>query len=372
MHVALVQVAVASKFAGGGISRSTQARARLLVDAGHSVTVLGSFADPNEAPPAPGVRLIHVPRLHRIPRRIPALDEILHGYRLGRWLRRHGEGIDLVDVQEPNLAPGVFAACETRGFRKAHTLNLTALAGAGRFSSREAHLHRRINLAAARRAELNLAISQFVLELYRDAGVPDSKLALVYNALDDMPRIERPGDAPARALWVGRMVPGKGILEAVDAARRALESFPALTFDFVGSGPLEAAGRERAGKETRIRFHGHLREPEALEALWRQATLFLCTTEHETFGRVLAEAMQAGLACVATDLPVLREVLGETGLYAPHGETETAAAKLVELAQDPARRERLGASARERAQREFGLETSKAQLLAAYERFATP
>ena len=72
--------------------------------------------------------------------------------------------------------------------------------------------------------------------------------------------------------------------------------------------------------------------------------IVICPSLHESFGRVVAEAMANGIPVVASDLPPLRRLVGdnETGLLVPAGDVHAAAAAIRELAGDAERRERMG------------------------------
>lgn len=70
----------------------------------------------------------------------------------------------------------------------------------------------------------------------------------------------------------------------------------------------------------------------------------------ESFGRVAAEAMLNGLPVVASDLPALREVLGnESALFVAAGDVAGMASALRRLAHDSELRQRLGRSGLERS-----------------------
>ena len=68
----------------------------------------------------------------------------------------------------------------------------------------------------------------------------------------------------------------------------------------------------------------------------------------ESFGIVLAEAMAAGAAVVASDLPAFRRLLGDGrhGVVAPRGDVAAWSRALGDLLDDPARRATLGRRAR--------------------------
>ena len=72
--------------------------------------------------------------------------------------------------------------------------------------------------------------------------------------------------------------------------------------------------------------------------------IVICPSLHESFGRVVAEAMANGIPVVASDLPPLRRLLGddEAGLLVTPGDVHAAAAAIKELASDAERRERMG------------------------------
>jgi len=84
----------------------------------------------------------------------------------------------------------------------------------------------------------------------------------------------------------------------------------------------------------------------------------LPTYYREGVPKVLLEACAAGRAIVTTDIPGCRDVVrhGENGLLVPPRDATALAAAIGQLLDDPQLRTRLGLAARERAEREFGVE----------------
>jgi glycosyltransferase involved in cell wall biosynthesis len=91
----------------------------------------------------------------------------------------------------------------------------------------------------------------------------------------------------------------------------------------------------------------------------------------EANGKLL-NYMACGLPIVATDTPVNRELLGESGVYAPVGDTAALADRLIELLQAPERRRSLGAALRLRVEREFGWPALTDRLIELYRQVLGP
>lgn len=84
---------------------------------------------------------------------------------------------------------------------------------------------------------------------------------------------------------------------------------------------------------------------------YASADLFVFPSLTETFGNVTTEAMASGLPVVVFDCAAAAQVIadGEQGVCVPFGDASAFVEASLELAFDPARRERLGRAARERA-----------------------
>jgi glycosyltransferase involved in cell wall biosynthesis len=109
---------------------------------------------------------------------------------------------------------------------------------------------------------------------------------------------------------------------------------------------------------------------ESLETILADADLFLLTSETESFGLVLLEAMSCGVPCVSTDVGGVREVLGELGGLAPLGNLERLAAAAVSILRDPAEHERQSRAARERAVSHFAREKIACQYVELWKQVA--
>ncbi len=86
----------------------------------------------------------------------------------------------------------------------------------------------------------------------------------------------------------------------------------------------------------------------------------------EAAGKVL-NYMAMGLPVVAFDIPVMREYLGDLGVYAPLGDAKVFADQIEALLDDPARARRLGGALRERARELYSWECAGRDLEHIYE-----
>ena len=91
--------------------------------------------------------------------------------------------------------------------------------------------------------------------------------------------------------------------------------------------------------------------------------MLLLTSDHEGFGRVLVEAMAAGVAVVSTSTAGAREVLddGGTGVLAPIGDADALAAGVLRLLADAPYRAALVDAGRRRVAERYRPETLAGQ-----------
>jgi phosphatidylinositol alpha-1,6-mannosyltransferase len=112
------------------------------------------------------------------------------------------------------------------------------------------------------------------------------------------------------------------------------------------------AGRSRMAKS--ILFTGFV-SAAVLRALYRHVGVFAMPSRQEGFGLVYAEAMAAGLPCVASTCDAASEVVldGETGLLVDPSDQHALVCSLLRLLQDDQYRQRLGLQGRKRFEEHF-------------------
>lgn len=185
------------------------------------------------------------------------------------------------------------------------------------------------------------------------AGAPVERLLRLPLPLELPPD---PGARPARAevptvVHVGRLDPIKGIDVLLDAMAIVRRSEPRVRLELVGPGNGHRRGleaRARAlGLEDAVAFRGFVSTDEKVATL-RHAHAFCLLSRSEGLPVAALEAMACGTPVVLSRGCHLPEVEGRAGAVVDR-DPQAAAAALIALLHDPARRERLGEGARDLA-----------------------
>ncbi|MEM9341981.1 MAG: glycosyltransferase [Pseudomonadota bacterium] len=201
-----------------------------------------------------------------------------------------------------------------------------------------------------------VAISDGVKEELLTA-FPDvrAKIEVIQNGTRltfDAPPKRNPGSGPVRVVSVGRLTPAKNFPAAIRAFAKVAS--PSATYEIAGDGSgrsEQEALIQSLGVGDRVRLLGHV---EDVPALLESADVFLLPSAWEGFGLAAVEAMNAALPIVASDVPGLRDVVGQDGvvgyLVDPQTPSEITAA-LNTLISDPDLRRAMGTEGFKRAGR---------------------
>jgi glycosyltransferase involved in cell wall biosynthesis len=136
-------------------------------------------------------------------------------------------------------------------------------------------------------------------------------------------------------------------------------------FIHIGGGTLRDALIQTAGRlglSHKIEWRGALAQPDVLAA-YREADLFVLASkvakdgDRDGLPNVLIEAQSQRLACIATDVSGIPELIeeGETGLLVPPDDPSELAQAISALIRDPARRAALGAAGERRVRDNFSM-----------------
>ncbi|NJN46635.1 MAG: glycosyltransferase family 4 protein [Candidatus Competibacteraceae bacterium] len=165
---------------------------------------------------------------------------------------------------------------------------------------------------------------------------------------------------PLHVVYVGRLIPFKGVTYLLQAAARIKDRYP-LRITVIGEGPLaeelQDETRER-GLHAMVTFTGSLTAPQVAEQL-QAAHVFCLPSVRESGGAVLLEAMASGRPVIAVDFGGPAEIVDDTvGVLIPPRNEETLVAGLVNAFSDveehPEQWRQRGEQGRQKAEQHFG------------------
>lgn len=204
------------------------------------------------------------------------------------------------------------------------------------------------------------------------------KVHLIYDWIDT--RIFQPGadvaelkqrypipDDRTVVAFCGILNHYQGLDCLMDAIPLALKRDPKLHFLIIGfpTEKYEALAREK-GVANHVTFTGRIDYADVPRYLClADVAVAPKMTKTEANGKVL-QYMACGLPTVVFDLEINRAMLGDLGIYADYGNAESLAAKIAELTLDEERVAFLSGAVRERAIREFSIESIAQKILQVY------
>ena len=257
---------------------------------------------------------------------------------------------DVVHVHEP-LVPWVGLAASHASTPVVGTFH------AWSDTQRLYRLARPVGREVMHRLHAMIAVSDAAASYHAAAlQVPPSRFVVVPNGVDvarfvdasPLPSVHDP--SRPTLLFVGRLERRKGLEPLVRAFTRLKTERPDLRLVVVGEGPER--DRCQALLPTRLRgdvlFLGRV-DPADLPGCYAAADVYVSPAlGGESFGIVLLEAMAAGRAIVASDLPGYRSVVRDDvqGRLVTPGDPAALAAAIGPLLDNPSLRTAMGAEGR--------------------------
>jgi glycosyltransferase involved in cell wall biosynthesis len=203
-------------------------------------------------------------------------------------------------------------------------------------------------------------VSDYGYRCMTSLGVlPNDRFEMIYNSVDLSrvdPRAERtaefrrkyaiPEDRTivAQVSWI---IPEKGILDLLEAARLVLQKNDKVQFVFVGEGAFREQYTKDAftiGLGDHVTWTGLVKDPFG-EGVYDAADV-VCQVSNweEVFGWVIAEAMAYGKPIIGTRVGGIPELVTdrESGFIVERGDAAAIADRILTLTQDPELRKRMG------------------------------
>jgi glycosyltransferase involved in cell wall biosynthesis len=244
-------------------------------------------------------------------------------------------------------------------------------------------MHRLANLEkkTAQDATLIVTISNYSLQkIHEHYGIDKGKVRIVPNGVnvEKFKPMENPalvkrqfglGNEPC-VLFVGSLIPRKGLSFLVEAAKRIVKENAETKFLIVGEGPQKnqlTVSLQSANLSSNFKFLGNLKDDD-LSAAYNCADVFVLPSIQEGQGIVLLEAQACGKPVVAFDVGGVNEAVhnGETGLLVKRGSSEELGDALLRLLPDKPLREKIGANGRRFVSENFTWDICAQKMLKVY------
>ncbi len=207
--------------------------------------------------------------------------------------------------------------------------------------------------APMRAAGTLIALSRHEVGVLRRLGFPPSKIARIplwidsdyIRAMPYTPSLAASYSSP-HVLFLGQLKERKGYDILARAMPLVLQRFPTTTFLFAGQNPARAGDLmricEQNGTLGSLVLLGKVSEEEKV-GLMRSADCLVYPTRYESFGLPPLEAMAAHCPVIATEIPVVSEMIqnGENGLLVKPEDPEALGAAIIRILGEPALRNKL-------------------------------
>jgi glycosyltransferase involved in cell wall biosynthesis len=212
-------------------------------------------------------------------------------------------------------------------------------------------------------ADVVIVPSSRSFAMMRDLGIPDGRLALTADVVDNdwwtkqAQGVDRravrvgwgiPEDAPV-VLFCAKLQPWKGPLDLLRSFAKA--NVPDAHLVYAGDGPLRKEAETLAsslGIRARVHFIGFANQSQ-LPAVYSASDLLVLPSHHEPFGVVVNEAMLCGCGAVVSDRAGAAYDLiqaGRTGYVFRCGDVDALAEILSRVLRDRRKLAEMGESAR--------------------------
>jgi colanic acid/amylovoran biosynthesis glycosyltransferase len=191
----------------------------------------------------------------------------------------------------------------------------------------------------------------------RTSGIWVNRPAVATDKI--IPKNNWTGNDPPLIMAVGRLVWIKGYDYLLAALSRLKQEGIAFRAQIIGDGPLYAPlsySIEDLDLKPEVELLGSLPSTEVLQRL-RSADLFVLSSHAEGISNAAIEAMAMGLPVVTTNAGGMAEAISDDieGYVVPVRDIQSMADRIKSLLTNSAKRERMGLSARSRAEAEFSL-----------------
>ncbi|MBI5369980.1 glycosyltransferase family 4 protein [Candidatus Uhrbacteria bacterium] len=187
-------------------------------------------------------------------------------------------------------------------------------------------------------------------------NVSEKKIVVIYEGVSPLPPVasSAPLVPDPFLLCVGNAYPHKNL----DVLLRAFDQLhvrqPEIHLVFAGRDDVFSRSLQKRAQQSLAQSHIHFifsPNDEDLSGLYHHAKAYLFPSRIEGFGLPALEAMAAGVPVIASAIPALKEILGDSALFFPVHDPSALALTIEQLLNDPQKQQTLVQKGFERIKR---------------------
>jgi len=249
------------------------------------------------------------------------------------------------------------------------SIALVSTAHAWVMLGKKGELYRQLDLFLMKRFDHLFAVSKATKDEMLDAGIPESKISVLYNGIDTetwsreqvkttlRDELGIPQSSPVIG-YVGRIMPEKDLETWIRSAAMVAKQYPKATFVLVGEGRdgttldgLKALAASLGIAEQLI-FPGFRRD---LPQVYAAFDVFVMSSLREGLPNSILEAMALGVPVVTTDVAGAKELVAneETGFVVDQKDFQNLASSILKILDHDSVRTQMGQAGRQRVETQF-------------------
>lgn len=186
---------------------------------------------------------------------------------------------------------------------------------------------------AAQRSDLIVAVSDFTAgQVENLLGIPRSRIRVVHHGV-----ARAPAQSPLSSrtiLFVGAIQKRKNVLRLLEAFEQTKPGWKLVLAGSAGYGAAEICEAiHRSPRRQDIQLPGYV-TPDALEELYRTASIFAFPSLDEGFGMPVLDAMAHGVPVLTSNTSAVAEIAAEAALLVDPRDAGAIATGLTQLMED--------------------------------------
>jgi glycosyltransferase involved in cell wall biosynthesis len=195
---------------------------------------------------------------------------------------------------------------------------------------------------AAERSDAIIAVSRFTArQVEQFLKIDPARIRVIPHGVSPPPSPPRPEIREQMILFVGAIQRRKNVARLVEAFEAVASGWKLVLAGSMGFGAAEILQRiERSPRQSDIQVLGYVSE-QALEDLYRRASLFAFPSLDEGFGMPLLDAMARGVPVLTSNVSAMPEVAGDAALLIDPRDVASIAEGLRKLTDDDTLRSEL-------------------------------